>query len=77
MISSLGLLLPCGMSHFHLMRTWEEHVMDGLIGRHLVYEDILSHGGVTKEGGEYFQHSPLQLIEDKKHLGGEDCNIPN
>ena len=51
MISSLGLLIPCGMSYLHLMSAWEEHFMEGLIGRHLVYEDILSHGGVTKEGG--------------------------
>ena len=41
MIASLDLLLPCGMSHFHLMRTWEEHVMEGLIGRHLDYEGRL------------------------------------
>jgi len=49
MIASLGLLLPCGTSHFHLMRTVrEENFMEGLIGRHLVYEERLSHGGVTK-----------------------------
>ena len=77
MIASLGLLLPCGMSHLHLMGTSEEDVMEGLIGRHLVYAESISHGGVTKEGGEEFQHSLLQLLEDKQHLGGEDCNIPN
>ena len=76
MISSLGLFLPCGMSHLHLMRTWEDHFMEGLVGRHLVHEESLSHGGVTKEGGEELQHSPLQLLEDKQHLGGEECNIP-
>ena len=59
------------------MDTWEELFMDGLIGRDLVHEEILSHGGVTKEGGEELQHSPLQFLEDKQHLGGEDCNIPN
>ena len=36
-ISSLGLFLPCGMSHLHLMRTWEENFMEGWIGRHLAY----------------------------------------
>ena len=59
------------------MTTWEENFMEGLIGRHLVHEEILSHGGVTNEGGEELQHSPLQVLEDKQHLGGEDCNIPN
>ena len=77
MIASLGLFLPCGMSHFHLMRTWEEHVMEGWIGRKLAYGERLSHGGVTNGGGEELQHSPFHLLEDKQHLGGEDCNIPN
>ena len=76
-IATLDLLLPYEMSHLHLMRTWEEHFMEGLIGRHLVYEERLSHGGVTNGGGEELQHSPLQLLDDKQHLGGEDCNIPN
>ena len=34
-------------------------------------------GGVTRGGGEFFQQSTLQFLEDKKHLGGEECNIPN
>ena len=69
MMVSLDLLLPCGMSHLHLMRTWEEHVMAGWIGRQLAYEGMLSHGGVTKGGEEELQHSPVQLLEDKQHLG--------
>ena len=51
-IATLGIFLPCGMNHLHLMRTWEENFMEGLIGRHLVYEERLSHGGVTNGGGE-------------------------
>ena len=77
MIATLDLLLPCGMSHLHLMRTWEEHVMEGWIGRHLAYEGSLSHGGVTNEGGEYLQQSPFQFLKDKKKLRGGDCNIPD
>lgn len=34
MIATLGLLFPYEMSHWHIMSTWEEHFMDGLIGRH-------------------------------------------
>ena len=77
MIVSLDLLLPYGMNHLHLMRTWEENFMEGWNGRHLDYEGILSHGGVTNGGGEELQHSPLQLLEEKQHLEGGDCNIPN
>ena len=29
----------------------------------------------TRGGGENFDQ-PLQLLEDKQHFGGEDCNIP-
>ena len=29
-----------------------------------------------EEGGENFVLS-MQLIEGKKHVGGEDCNVPN
>ena len=42
MIVSLDLLLPCGMSQLHLIRTWEEHVMEGWIGRNLAYVESLS-----------------------------------
>ena len=77
MITTLDLLLPYGISHLYLIRTWEKHVMEGWIGRHLAYMGSLSHGGVTNDGGEELQHSPCQLLEDKQHLGGEDCNIPN
>ena len=77
MIATLDLFLPYEVSHLHLMSTWEDNFMEGLIGRHLVYEEILSHGGVSKEGGENLQPSPLQLLEDKEHFGREDCNVPN
>ena len=49
--------------------------MEGWIGRHLAYEGSLSHVGVTND--EELQHSPCQFLEDKEHLGREDCNIPN
>ena len=76
MIASLDVLLPCGMRHLHLMRTWEENFMEGLIGRHLAYEESLSHAGVTNGGGEEFEHSPLQFLEEKQHLGGGTVIFP-
>ena len=74
---SCQLLSPYGMDYLHLMRTLEEQFMEGWIGEKLSYEEILSHVGVTNGGGEELQHSPYRLLEDKKHLGGEDYNIPN
>ena len=51
MLVSFELLSPYGLDYLHLMRTWEEHVMEGWIGRHLASERSLSHGGVTNGGG--------------------------
>ena len=36
-------------------------------------EDGASNGD---EGSLYFANLSLQFLDDKKHLGGEDCNIP-
>ena len=54
-VDTLDILFPYEVSHWHLMSTWEEHFMEGFIGAHLVHEERLSHGGVTKEGGEELQ----------------------
>ena len=77
MFVSFELLSPCGMDYLHLMRTLEEKYMEGWIGEHLAYGESLSYYDVINGGGEELQHSPYQLLEDKQHLGGEDCNIPN
>ena len=57
--------------------TLEEQFMEVWIGEHLACEESLIFDGVTNGGGEVLQHSPYQLLEDKQHFGGEDCNIPN
>ena len=75
MFVSNELLSPYGMDYLDLMRNLEEKFMEGWIGEHLAYGGSLSHVGVTNDGE--LQHSPCQLLEDKQHLGGEDCNIPN
>ena len=77
MIASCDLLFPHVMSCFHFMRTLLEQVMDGRFGEHLAYERILSFVCVTNGGGDELKHSPYQLLEDKQHFGGEDCNVPN
>ena len=37
----------------------------------------LSNEDATWESEEILQHPSLQLLEDKKHFSGGDCNIPN
>ena len=76
MFVSCDFLTPCGMDYAHLILTLEEQFMEGWIGEHLAYEESLILDGVTNGGGEVLQHSPYQLLEDKQHFGGEDCNIP-
>ena len=77
MFFSFELVSPYGMDYLHLMRNLEEQFMEGWICEHLAYGGSLSHVGVTNGGGEELHHSPYQFLEDKQHLGGEDCNIPN
>ena len=38
-----------------------------------ILEDGASHGD---EGSLYFVDISLEFLEDKQHLGGGDCNIP-
>ena len=75
MFFSMEFLTPYGMDHEHLIMILERQLMGGWIGEHSAYSKRLIFGDVTN-GGEVLQHSPYQLLEDKKHFGGEDCNIP-
>ena len=77
MVVSHEILFPCGMKYLHLIRSFKEHFMDGWIGDHSAHGRGLSFDCVTNGGGKKLQHSPYQLLEDKQHFGGEDCNIPN
>ena len=51
--------------------------MEGWFGEKLAQGGRLTHFCVTNGGGDELQHSPYQLLENKQHFGGEDCNIPN
>ena len=77
MFVSCDFLNPCGMDYAHIILNLEEKFMEGWIGENLAYEGSLILDGVTNGGGEVLQHSPYQFLEDKKHFGGEDYNIPN
>ena len=85
MSTTLYHLFPYEISHMIDLCLWEEP----LIWEEFFYElpfwrvihfnldDSLeigaSHGN---EGSLHFSYLSLQFLEDKKHLGGEDCNIP-
>ena len=43
---------------------------------HLAYDEDLILDDDINGGGEVLQLLPYQLLEDKQHFGGEDCNIP-
>ena len=38
--------------------------------------EIVDEEATREEGGEICVLS-MQLLEEKQHVGGEDCNIPN
>ena len=76
MFVSYDFLTPCGMDFAHLILNLEEQFMGCWIGEHLAYQESLIFDGVTNGGGEVLQHSPYQLLEEKQHFGGEDCNVP-
>ena len=65
------------MANLPLIKTLEKQFMEGWFGEHSTHGGSLSLDGVTNGRGKELQHSPYQLLEDKKHFGGEDCNIPN
>ena len=79
MVVSQEILFPCGMEclQTHLIRSLEEHFMEGRIGDYLAHGISLSFDGITNGGGKKLQHSPYQLLEDKKYFGGGHYNIPN
>ena len=52
MFVSFDFMTPCGMDYVHLIMTLEEQFMEGWIGEHLAYVEILTHDGVTNGGGD-------------------------
>ena len=76
-VATIDLLLPYDVNDLDNLDPWEEWLRGRMIGGHLGQWGNLSYVGTTREGGEVLQHLPLELLEDKQHLGGEDYNIPN
>ena len=46
------------------------------LGEHLLHDERLFLDGVINGEGEETQLLPYQLLEDKQHFEGEDCNVP-
>ena len=46
------------------------------LDEHLAHDEKLILDGAINGEGEEIQLLPCQLLEDKKHFGVEDCNVP-
>ena len=77
MIVSLAFLTPHGMGDLPLKKKLKKKFMEGSLGEHSAHGGGLSLDGVTNGRGKDLQHSLYHFLEDKKHCGGEDCNISN
>ena len=76
MFISIEFFTPEGMDYAHIMLALEEQFVMYWLVEHLAYDEDLIIDDVINVGGEGLQLSPYQLLEDKQHFGGEDCNIP-
>ena len=65
-----------GMDYAHLMLILEEQYLMYWLDEPLDYDEDLIIDGKINGGGEILQLPPYQLLEDKQHFGGDDCNIP-
>ena len=77
MFISVEFFTPEGIDYAHIMLSLEEQFMMLWLAEHLIYDEDLIIDDANNEGGEVLQLLPYHLLENKKHFGGEDCNIPN
>ena len=76
MFISVDFFTPEGMDYAHIMLALEEQFMKYCLVEHLAYDEDLILDDAINGGGQELQLLPYQLLEDKQHFGGEDCNIP-
>eukprot|EP00253_Pinus_taeda_P032165 PITA_32165 len=60
-----------------ILETRERKLRNRVIEEFLVRCKALPNEDSTWEGEQILQHPTLQLLEDKQHLGGEDCDVPS
>ena len=60
-----------------ILDTRERHLRIRVVKEYMIRWRNLPGEDATWEGENILQHPSLQLLEDKQHFGGEDCNIPN
>ena len=60
-----------------ILDTRERQLRSKTVKEYLIRWRNLPDEDAPWEGEKILQHPSLQLLEDKQHFGGEDCNIPN
>ena len=60
-----------------IIDTRERQLQSKTVREYLVRWRNLLDEDTTCESEKILQHQSLQLLEDKQHFGGEDCNISN
>ena len=60
-----------------IIDTRERQLRSRTVREYLVRWRNLPDEDATWESEKILQHPSLQLLEDKQHFGGENCNIPN
>ena len=60
-----------------ILHTQERKLRNRVIKEYMIQWTNIPDEDATWEGEKILQHPSLLLLEDKKILGGEDCNTPN
>ena len=72
----LMILVIWGVSPNASLYAWERHYGVSWMRWHHILWRIPSYADAIRGGKEIHSVLSLQLLEDKQHLGGEDCNVP-
>ena len=76
MFISVEFFTPEGIDYAHIMLALEEQYMMHWLVEHLAYNEDLILDDAINGKGEELQLLPYQLLEEKQHFGGDDCNVP-
>ena len=76
MFISVEFYTPEGANYAPIMLSLMEKFLIYFLGEHLLHDQSLILDGFINEEGEEIQLLPYQLLEEKQHFEGGDCNVP-